>query len=104
MTSMFQSVFTYLKLHFGKKYIHLINPKFEILHKDKLHELILEHASVLLYNGKKYGPAIDGAILLSQHTYTYILIEPTGLKHAGLQNVEVQSVILDKGKTSINFH
>lgn len=80
-----------------ERFIHSLNPKFEIPHKDKLRELIIEHASVLLFNGLEdlrgriCGLAVDGATLLNQHTYAYILIEPTGLRLAGLQNVEVQS-------------
>ena len=89
--------YTQLEAPSWEKFIHALNPNFELPKKDKLRELILEHASVLLYNGledlkgKTCGLAVDGATLMNRHTYAYILVEQSGLRLAGFQNIEQQT-------------
>ena len=80
-------------------FIHTFCPDYKVPSGEMLRKMIIQHASHCLDTGlnemknEVCGIAVDGATLMSKHCYAFILVNPSGLRLAGIKEVHKQDAV-----------
>ena len=81
------------------EFLNTLNPNYQPPSKDKLRCMIIQQAKEDLQEGLRdfansiSGLAVDGATLMMKHCYAFILLNPVGLRLAGIIQVKQQDAV-----------